>query len=256
MQSLYDRTDIYDLLENPKRSEIVKQHWQKVFSGKQISSLLDVSIGTGNLTLPLAELGIQLSGSDLSEKMLERCRQKASDKDISIDLSLSDFRKIAETRAGQRFDCVASTGNSLAYVSNDDVTATLAQMDKLVKPNGYLFFDTRNWDMILRERPRFYLYDPVYDNDTRINIIQVWDYNTDDTVTFNLLYTFEKDDHIIKTEQFEEHYIPVSRKLLTDTLSSLGYSNIEIMGHPSIMDVKDMEQVPWYCVIAQKSGSV
>lgn len=256
MQKLYDRADIYDLIESPQRFEYVKQHWKKVLTGKRVGSLLDVSIGTGNLTLPLAELGVALSGSDLSENMLARCGKKAADRGIDIDLLPSDFRKIAQTRTGQQFDCVASTGNSLPYVSNADVAATLAQMDSLIKPEGYLYFDTRNWDLILRERPRFYLYNPIHDNDVRINMIQVWDYHADGTITFNLLYTFEKDERIFKQEQFEEHYIPVSRSFLTDTLASLGYRNMEIMAHPAIMEAEDMEQVPWYCVIAQKRGAI
>ena len=34
MASLYDRTDIYDLLENEDRFQTTKTHWQTVFAGK------------------------------------------------------------------------------------------------------------------------------------------------------------------------------------------------------------------------------
>ncbi len=252
MRNLYDRADIYDLIESPERFELVKKHYEIVFNGKQIATLLDVSIGTGNLTLPIAKLGIHLSGSDLSESMLNRCRDKASETGIDIELVQSDFREIARVREGQQFDCVASTGNSLAYVPNEDIAKTLAQMDSLVKPGGYLYFDLRNWDYILRERPRFYLYNPMHKDDVRINLIQVWDYNTDGTMTFNLLYTFEKNESIIQKEQFEEHYFPVSQKFLTDTLTSLNYQKINVLPHPAMMKINDPEAIPWYCVLAQK----
>ncbi len=100
--------------------------------------MLDVSIGTGNVTLPLASLGVRLSGSDLSENMLARCGQKAAAAGIDIDLKQSDFREVAQVLAGKQFDCVASTGNSLAYVPNADIAKALTQMDMLVKPNGYV----------------------------------------------------------------------------------------------------------------------
>ena len=66
MEKLYDRADIYDLLENDSRYEITKGHWQYLLKGKPVRSLLDVSIGSGNMTLPVLDLGIDLYGSNLS----------------------------------------------------------------------------------------------------------------------------------------------------------------------------------------------
>lgn len=63
---------------------------------------------------------------------------------------------------GKQFDCVASTGNSLSHVQNADVLKALEEMDSLVKANGYLYLDMRNWEKILHERNRFFLYNPVF----------------------------------------------------------------------------------------------
>lgn len=76
MASVYDRTDIYDLFDSPKKDAQTLSHWQTVFDGRPIRSALDVSIGTGSLTLPLGQLGVSLYGSDLSGSMLARCRKK------------------------------------------------------------------------------------------------------------------------------------------------------------------------------------
>ncbi len=76
MDKLYERADIYDLLENEQRWQSVLRHWQTLLDGKNITTLLDVSIGTGNLTLPLCELGVRLTGSDLNPAMLTRCRKR------------------------------------------------------------------------------------------------------------------------------------------------------------------------------------
>ena len=252
MQKLYDNPDIYDINESKEYSDVVKRHWEKVLLNKKINSLLDVSIGTGGVTLPLAELGVRLSGSDLSEKMLAKCREKALNAGVEIELRASDFRECGQTYGDKRFDCVASTGNSLPYVSNSDIVTALEQMDSLVQSGGYLYIDTRNWDKILREKPRFYLYNPRFDGDTRVNMLQVWDYNNDGTMTFNLLYTFEKNAKIFRKEHFEEHYFPVHKKLFVDTLSELGYKNIEIMPYPAIFETEEPEQYDWYCVMAQK----
>ena len=92
----------------------------------------------------------------------------------------------------KNLDCVASTGNALAYVSNEDVLMTLERMDAHVRPGGYLCFDSRNWEKIQREKQRFYLYNPFFHNGTRVNLVQVWDHNPNGSITFNLLYTFEQ----------------------------------------------------------------
>ena len=61
MASVYDRTDIYDLFDSPKKDAQTLSHWQTVFDGRPIRSALDVSIGTGSLTLPLGQLGVSLT---------------------------------------------------------------------------------------------------------------------------------------------------------------------------------------------------
>lgn len=127
-------------------------------------------------------------------------------------------------------------------------------MDSLVKDGGYLYFDMRNWDKILREKQRFYLYNPVFLGDVRVNLIQVWDYNADGTMTFNLLYTFERDGKIFQKEKFEEHYIPVKRELLIRKLKQMGYRDIQVLCHPAYIENVDPANADWYCVMAEKCG--
>lgn len=72
MSKLYDRAEIYDLLENDTRYSWNLRYWQKLFAEKDIHTMLDVSIGSGAMTLPVLDMGITLSGSDLSERMMAR----------------------------------------------------------------------------------------------------------------------------------------------------------------------------------------
>ena len=253
MPSLYDRADIYDLIESEDRYKILKDHWANVLRGRDIKSLLDVSIGSGSATLPLADLGVNLSGSDLSETMLANCKRKAESRDFPIELKCCDFRNVSEHFEGP-FDCVASTGNSLPYVSNDDVLKTLEQMDALIRPGGYIYFEIRNWDKVLEDKKRFFPYAPFFDGDTRINLTQIWDYNSDGSITFNILYVFERDSRFLQTEVFEEHYIPIKRDVLLGKLEDMGYQDIQLLPYPSKADALDIpiDKLPWFCVAAKK----
>ena len=253
MASVYDRTDIYDLFDSPKKDAQTLSHWQTVFDGRPIRSALDVSIGTGSLTLPLGQLGVSLYGSDLSGSMLARCRKKADERGIAIDLRQSDFRDLT-SHFDRSFDCVMSTGNSLAYVTNNEITGVLEQMDALVEPGGCLYFDLRNWDRIVGQKKRFYCYNPAFlPNGDRVNLMQVWDHLSDGSIVFNLVYTFERDNKIFQKERFEELYHPVPQKLLLDKLMQLGYQDIQVKAFPVQFGAFDIENTEWYCVLAHKA---
>lgn len=246
---LYDRADIYDLIENEERFQMYERHWKTVFHGKDIRSMLDVSIGSGSVTLPVIDLGIELSGSDLSEAMLENCRNKIEKK---LKLKCSDFRDLS-CWGDEQFDCVASTGNSLAYVTNADVLKTLEQMDAHIKCGGYLYLDIRNWTKILAEKPRFYIYNPFFHGPHRINLVQCWDYNADETVTFNLLYTFEENNRIFQKEIFQERYYPLPKELLLRKLEDMGYEAVEQRNFPACVDGGKPESWDWFCLMARKA---
>ncbi len=251
MSQLYDRAEIYDLIESERRTEIIREDWKQFIGDRKIHSLLDVSIGTGGMTLPLQELGIEVFGSDLSEAMLSRCSMKAATKNRPIELKCSDFRDLS-CWGDRLFDCVVSTGNALAYVSNEDVLVTLEKMDAHVRPGGYLCFDSRNWEMIQKEKQRFYVYQPFFHNGTRVNLVQVWDHNPDGSITFNLLYTFEQNEKIVQKEIFEEHYHPFPLRIVEEKLSDLRYDDVYLRPFPCDNPEIDFNKIDWYRVIARK----
>jgi ubiquinone/menaquinone biosynthesis C-methylase UbiE len=250
MEKLYDRAEIYDLIESEQRNESIRRDWAAFLGDRSIHTLLDVSIGTGGMTLPLQELGIEVFGSDLSEAMLARCREKAAKKGRPVECCQADFRDLA-CWTGRQFDCVASTGNALGYVENTDVLLALERMDALVKPGGYLCFDSRNWEKIQREKQRFYLYNPFFREEDRINLVQVWDHNDDGSITFNLLYTFERDNRIFQKEIFEEHYHPFPKSLVENKLLSLGYTDLILRPVPSFAPETDFVKMDWYRLMAR-----
>lgn len=112
--------------------------------------------------------------------------------------------------------------------------------------------DIRNWDKILREHQRFYLYNPVFRGEDRINLMQVWDYPDDGTIIFNLLYTFERDGKIFQKEIFEERYHPIPSTLIFDAIQNMGYEDIEIHPCPAVAKERPLEELAWYAVLAHK----
>ena len=248
--SMYDRADIYDLRSDQRVWDAIKVHMQELLKDTGIQTILDCSIGSGNLTLGLAELGYEVTGSDLSDTMLQRCRIKAEERGLKVELYRSDFREVDKNVPGT-YDCVMSTGNSLPYVSNEDVVLTLGKMDKLVKPGGYLYVDLRNWDKVVREKQQYYFYRPLYHDDLRVDTIQFWEHHTDGTITFHIVFTLEKEGNVIQREVFQERYNPIQRSLVEDTIRSLGYDIVRLENMPVQVDMP-VDDFDWYCILAKK----
>ena len=250
MATIYDRADIYDLGFDQRKKQIIKEHWEIILKDTNVKSILDCSIGTGNLTLPLAELGYELSGSDLSKQMLKRCEAKAKEANLQVTLFQADFREIDQT-APHSYDLVMSTGNSLPYVSNQEVLETLHKMDSIVNEKGYLYLDTRNWDRILKEHQKFYFTNPTMVDDVRIDSSQYWEYDPDGSITFNIVYSFERNMKVLQREIFEEKYNPIKRELILNELSGMGYS-IRVLANMPIQCSAPLDEFDWFCVLAQK----
>lgn len=250
MDILYQNATLYDATYDKEQDDRVADYWKRVLKDCEVRSILDCSIGTGQMTLALAKLGYWLSGSDLSREMLKKCRQNVNERGLHVKLYQCDFKELS-SHIEERFDMVASTGNSLPHVTNEEIKRTLSEMDKLVNPGGYLYFDVRNWDKILRDHQRFFCYQPMYNNDERINLTQIWDYNLDGTITFNLLYTFEKDGKLYKKETTSVYYYPVSRSFLKQAIRELGY---EICREEAQIGAEhiSIEETDWYYILARK----
>lgn len=72
-------------------------------------------------------------------------------------------------------------------------------------------------------------------------------------MTFNLLYTFERNNKIVQKEIFEEHYHPLPRQLLLDKLTGLGYGEVRQFCFPAFLE-QDAKDAEWYCVLARKAA--
>ena len=253
MPDLYDYPEIYDERFSEKANRAYKSHYEKMLEGKEIHSILDCSFGTGCLTFCLAELGYQVSGSDLSNTMLEQARKKAAQKGFDVDLKQCDFRELSKV-FHTPFDCVMSTGNALAHVPENDVRLTLREMDSLIKPGGYLYLDSRNWDVEVKNRQRFRWYRPfIREDGVRINYVQDWDYNPDGSLDIHILHGYERDGEIFESRDFEEHLHPFSIEVVRSELDKMGYQDVVVKPLPYFRD-KPFEEIGWYALIARKQG--
>lgn len=107
---------------------------------KQGGAVLDLCCGTGIVTVPLAETGLEVVGVDISEAMLETARAKAADEGNPTFI----LQDALEFRTPQRFGLALMTGNAFqCFLTEDDIQALLAVVFRHLKPGGVFIFDTR-----------------------------------------------------------------------------------------------------------------
>lgn len=88
----YDNYHGHGIKSNEERSAW-KQSFQRVLGTDKLK-VLDVGCGTGEISILLAEMGHQVTGIDLSHKMLERARSKAKDSNIEAVFEPGDAESL------------------------------------------------------------------------------------------------------------------------------------------------------------------
>jgi SAM-dependent methyltransferase len=93
--------------------------------------VLDAGCGTGRVAVRLAELGHDVVGVDLDERMLERARADAP----GLTWVLAD---LAGLELGEQFDLVVAAGNVIPLVAPGTEAAVVAALARHLRPGGLL----------------------------------------------------------------------------------------------------------------------
>ena len=130
----------YDLEQGP-RSQARIAFWCRMaaqFGGP----VLDLGCGTGLVALPVAAMGLAVTGVDLAEPMLAHARSKAERAGIDVRWIHADVRTLALPRP---FGFAILTGNAFqAFLAEADQRALLATVHRHLAPEGVFGFETRN----------------------------------------------------------------------------------------------------------------
>lgn len=100
---------------------------------------LDLACGTGFLTIPLAQLGLTVTGVDRATEMLEHGRRKGAE--LPIRWVLAD---ILTLDLGERFRLITLTGNAFQeFITLSDQERMLDAVRRHLAPDGMFAFETR-----------------------------------------------------------------------------------------------------------------
>jgi SAM-dependent methyltransferase len=185
--------------------------------------VLDATCGIGTQLLGLAGHGHHLVGSDLSANALRRASAGCRDRGLTPRLVVADLRALPY-RDGS-FDVVVSADNSLPHLLTEDgMAAALSHVRRVLRPRGVAVVSTRDYDALLRERPR--TGPPQLSTDgrgRRTVTLQIWDW-ADAGPTYDLthLQATEQDDGRWAAHSRTVAYRAWTRDELTAAASEVG----------------------------------
>jgi phosphatidylethanolamine/phosphatidyl-N-methylethanolamine N-methyltransferase len=129
-QARYNRiAPIYDVMEIFAERRFTPWR-QKLWSEVPDGQILEVGVGTGK-NFPYHPAGVEVTGVDLSDRMLARARQKAEKLGYSIQLHEMDAQQL--DFPDDSFDAAAAT---FVFCSVPDPERGLREMARVVKPGG------------------------------------------------------------------------------------------------------------------------
>lgn len=113
--------------------------------------VLDVATGTGYHTVQLLKAGFEVVSVDGSPEMLAKAFQNGRNHGFILRTNCADWRWLCRD-VHAKFDAVVCLGNSFTHLFNErDRRKALAEFYSVLKHDGILILDQRNYDAILDE---------------------------------------------------------------------------------------------------------
>jgi ubiquinone/menaquinone biosynthesis C-methylase UbiE len=108
--------------------------------------LLDVPCGFGRHSVPLARAGYRVTGVDRSGVLLDEARRRAGGERWP-KLVKADYRELPFADAS--FDAAVNLFTSLGYLGDEQDTRVLAEIRRVLRPDGRLVIETSHRDLIV-----------------------------------------------------------------------------------------------------------
>ena len=148
-----ERYDLFFAESEPARAAF----FEKVFQSHRVRRVLDCACGTGHDLIMFGGMGLEVSGSDVSDSMLRRARANLDEAGMAIPLTKVDYRELP-ANFPEPFDAVVCLSSSILHMPDEEqVAAAVSSMRSVLRDGGILAMTQETTDKQWREKPRFIL---------------------------------------------------------------------------------------------------
>ena len=184
--------------------------------------VLDCSCGIGTQSLGLASLGYRVTGTDISERSLERARTEAVGLGLEISFGRCDFRDLGPVEG--TFDVVISCDNAIPHMlTEDDVARVFHAMRSKLRPGGLLVITVRDYD-----KERLATTTPqINPGPPRQVLVRLHDWDAPDSPMYTIhLLVLTEEPTGWKVSHYSTRYRAIGREALKAAAEHAGFTQV------------------------------
>lgn len=212
----------YDSMINFDSSLLKRKEALKNFILPGDDSAADLGCGSGLDSIALSQLGLNVSGFDISEEMIKAAIGNAARYKADAKFLPFPMNRVPKLY-NNKFSFAVSLGNSMANIEKKKLIPSLARMHSILKPEGHILIQILNYDRILASKERI-VGITQKENST---FIRFYDFEKEKTF-FNILKIEKADkvEHTLITTEIFPYKSAALIKLVKDT----GFKKIQKYG--------------------------
>lgn len=203
----------------------------------QPRSVLDASCGIGTQSIGLAQLGYEVTASDLSPSAVERAQREATRRRLSIQYSVADMRGV-HAHHRRSFDVVIACDNSIPHLLSDaDILLAFENFHRCLAPGGLCLISVRDYAaMDMSAQVQLHPYGVRHEGGARYVLLQVWELHPPlyDT-TFYVIEHREQAPPVTHASQATYYAVPITT--LMRLMEQAGFSEVRRIDDKSFQPV-------------------
>ncbi len=139
-----------------------------IIKKNNVSKILDMGIGSGEMVFPLYELGYEITGVDLSQKMIDIAKTKMP----NIKIILSTFDEAIELMT-EKFD-VIMFNYAIHHMTYDKQIKLLQSCDHLLNKNGLIIIGDVSTKSTNQMKQQEAIYKDIWDDEEYYPIFEIY----------------------------------------------------------------------------------
>ncbi len=236
VKSFAERWD--DLIDWEARSKSEGSFFIDVLRQRGAKKVLDVATGTGFHSVRLLEAGFEVVSADGAAEMLAKAFDNGRKRGHILRVVQADWRWLNRDVHGE-YDAIICLGNSFTHLFEErDRRKTLAEFYAMLRHDGVLILDQRNYDALLdgkygNKRKYYYCGESVTAEPERI-----------DEGLARFRYTFPGGDY------FHLNMCPIRKDYVRRLMREVGFQRIETYG--DFQETFREDEPDFYIHVAEK----
>lgn len=227
----------YDRLTNDVDYAAVVGFYQMLLDRENLQprTAVDLACGTGSVSMLLAEMGLQVTGVDMSAEMLCMAEQKAQG---LVNRPIFVCQKLQKLYLPKAVDLAVCALDSLDYITDPaDCRETIRRVYKVLNPGGCFIFDVNTPEKFRAMDGQVFL-----DEDDDVYCVWRGEFDVQTNICTYGMDLFQRSGSVWHRSWEEHREYAYSQQLLTEYLKEAGFTHIEVFADRQLCPPRPGEQ--------------